>query len=124
MSDGFQVAQNPEFPAQAQAVASNCNYLLIDTASAPDDGAWINWTPFSRAALEVTSPTAEPDFSLELMGSNAATIPANSADGSVIGSAITTVGMILVTMPCRWLKVKLTACTDTTLSATINGVAP
>lgn len=122
MADGQINSMNPEFPIQAAAVASNMNALLIDTATDADQGVWINLTPFSRLAIEVTGTAAS--FSVQLYGSNAANIPANSSDGSTIGSAITTKGISYVEMPCRYIKAHATAVSGGNLSVTINAVAP
>lgn len=120
MADGKLIQLVPDYPAQSSV--PNMNFVLIDAAVGADSGQWIPFTPFSRAAIEVTGSSSAR--SVQICGSNAADIPLNADDGSTIGSAITTESMTLITMPCRWIKAKVTSVTGGDVSVTINAVAP
>lgn len=120
MSDGQLITIYPEFPEQ---VIPNKNVLLIDTATGADNGQWVPYTPFSHASVEL-SGTAASGISVQICGSNAPIMPANTSAGSPIGSALTAMGMTTIDTPTRWIKAKVAAgLTGGNISVTINTVA-
>jgi hypothetical protein len=103
--DGYLVGTYPDY------YASNFRgeYQLIDNAGATDSGVWVDFNQYRTGSIDVTGTFVA---TLQLMGSNAQNIPSNVTDGNIIGSNITTAGLTAVTMPVRWIKVKVSAYTS------------
>lgn len=96
------------------------SFKLIDAAVATDSGAWVDVRGFANLSLDVT--LGGGTATVQLMGSNAPTRPANNVDGRQIGANITADGIVSVTTPVRWLKVKVSAYTSGTINANLQAV--
>ena len=88
-------------------------FKLIDAVSATSDGVWIDATMLQHGSIEVTIATTA---TVQLRGSNAASKPANSADGFQIGSDITASGGFAIEHLPRFLKAKISAHTSGAVS--------
>ncbi len=109
---------------------SELTSLVTDTASATNTGVWIDARFMDKFSLDVTGPFVG---TVAIMGSNAATIPANATDGNIIqtkisggsyAATITTTGIYdsgVDYAPVRWIKAKVTAYTSGSISVILHG---
>src|SRR5665213_964793 len=117
---------HPPNPVNALAVSSSIAYELIHQVVVADTSHWVDFRAFSRAAIEV-SGGATGATNLQFYGSLSDDNPALSGEaGSVLGSAITTLGITFVSWPgVRFIKVVQTGNpTGGALNVRISAVAP
>lgn len=85
---------------------------LVASAVATGNGEWINiegLAPFSIHVSGITTAT------VQVRGSDKATIPANTAHEIQLGSDITADGLYEYTVPVRWIKAMVSAWTTGTI---------
>ena len=93
-------------------------YQLLDGAAATENGTWIRTETLKYASVEIFGTFVG---SIQLCGTNQLS-PASNYDGFAFGSVVTAPGQAVLTMPCRWVKAKVTAYTSGALSAILHGV--
>lgn len=93
-------------------------YQLLDNAAATESGTWIPTHTLKQASVEVLGTFVG---SIQLCGTNVLS-PASNYDGFPFGSAVTSPGQTVLTMPCRWVKAKITAYTSGAMNAILHGV--
>lgn len=93
-------------------------YQLLDGANATESGTWIRTETLKAASVEIYGTFSG---TVQLRGTNQLN-PASSDDGFQFGSNITAPGQAVLTMPCRWVKAKVTAYTSGSISAILHGV--
>lgn len=100
--------------------------ILLDppvTGSSAVNGIWRENDLTKKSSLHVFTTGTVTSFSLTLQGSNAEKQPDAGTDGVAIGSAITAAGLVEVSVPCRWIRAKLTAISATgTVSAHLHQI--
>jgi len=102
MADGDLIDQGAA-PALSDFYTS---WKLIDAATSTDSGFWVDVRGYASLSVDITITVTG---TVKIMGSNAAVKPTNSVDGNQIGADVTASGLISVSTPVRWLKVKVTA---------------
>lgn len=123
MADGQIPYSNAgNYPQSCTNAVLNALMLLLDGATTTDHSVWTQNYPFSKQTIEVVASGTSPTFSIQMCGSNSLAAPANSNDGSALGSAITTIGMTATTYSPRWIKAKLSSISGTNaqVSVTVN----
>lgn len=89
-------------------------YAMQQQQTAAVDGEWIDGRTIKDGSLEFCNDAGAGSvsaFSAQIMVSNALHNPGSGVDGTVLGSAITTLGMINLSSMARWIKVKVTSLT-------------
>jgi len=86
-----------------------------DTAVATTNGVWVDARGFKRFSVHVTLGGGAA--TVQIRGSNAVAIPANSAHEVQIGADITADGITNVDVPLRWIKTRVSAYTSGTINA-------
>lgn len=91
---------------------------LLTAAGAVDDGEWIDVLHYGPFSLDIViSATA----TAQIRGSNALTKPADTVHERQIDVDVTASAIVEVTMPVRWLKVRVSAWTSGTVDAFLVG---
>ncbi len=85
---------------------------LIDSAVATGDGEWINIEGMNYYSTHVSGITTA---TVQVFGSNKATIPDNTDDEEQLGVDITADGIQEYSVPLRWIKAKVSAWTAGTI---------
>lgn len=119
-SDGQVLDIHPPNPVQAMPVSSSVLINLNQNvpASTADTSPWVQFQPFSRAAIEI-SGTATSGISVQFNGSCSDDNPSVSgALGSSLGAAVTAKGISFVTWAgVRWVQAVVA---DTTSGGYVN----
>jgi len=93
--------------------------VLLDAVAAQDNGDWLDVEGYGKKTIEIIiSNTA----TAQVYVSNAPAKPLNTADHIKVGADVTTSGLVELTSPVRWLKVKVSGWTSGTVSAYVNGL--
>lgn len=90
-------------------------YDAYDTAGGTTNGEWFSCAGVDNVLVEFDESNTA---GITISGSNAATVPANSAHGLIIGSEITSDAWTEIEakdLP-RWLKVRITTATSGTVT--------
>lgn len=83
--------------------------MLADAidATTANDGQWIDVGPYrGNASIEFVGIAGGAVFTLT--GTNAKTLPADTANGTAIGGTVSADGWVALSNPPRFLKVRLT----------------
>lgn len=85
--------------------------ILLNQITGPSavNGGWVENNLTKKSSLHVFTSGTVTSFSITLQGSNALNRPEPATDGVAIGAAVIAAGLVEVTMPCRWVRAKLTA---------------
>ncbi len=109
MANGTKYVMDPDFG----------HFTLIDGAVATTDGAWVDVGRYSKCSIHVDGITTA---TVTINGSNAQTIPADSANGDAIGSSITADGWVSLDPLPRWLKARVTVWSSGTVRVDVKAV--
>lgn len=82
---------------------------LLSAIDATGTGEWVQNIYTKAASLEISLEGTTPSATVKVYGSNAQEKPDKTIDGTQIGSDISTAGLTQISMPCRWIKAKVTA---------------
>jgi hypothetical protein len=100
MADGDIIApRHPQFT----------HVKLIDAAASTDNGVWIDTGQLDHGSIHIIIATTA---TVQIRGSDAATVPANATDGYQVGSDVTATGGFDISNLPRWLKAKVSAWTS------------
>jgi hypothetical protein len=99
------------------AGAFYATHLLLDDASEPCQGPWLDVRGFKAMTVDVSGLTFG---TVILLASNAKTAP---KDGHQLGESITSDGLIVLNMPLRWLRADVEAMRDSRLTVVLHAVA-
>ena len=72
---------------------------------ASDDGYWVNVSSLAEKTIHISGISGD---TVKIFGSNAVTVPANTADEIQIGGDITADGLFEISFPYKWMKVSMT----------------
>lgn len=91
----------------------------LTNATALTDGQWMSVKGVQPLSIHITGIT---DATVEIDGSNAPTMPANTTHGIKLNSSnITTNQLIELDLSLAWLKVRVTSYTSGTINADLIG---
>lgn len=96
------------------------HYKLLDTIGALDNGVWISVFEFRSGLLHFVTVGGTVGLTVQVRGSNAPTLPANSAHAAQVGSdqvfATATETVLSIDNCPRWIKARVSAWTAGTVS--------
>jgi hypothetical protein len=124
-TDGSILYSNSANPEGNINAVLNRLFLLIDNATATDEGHWVKFTPFTHGTIEITGSGT---FSVQLYGKMDDQQPPDEDDSSnfKIGSAITAAGLSSFNTQPVWIKAQLNSISGMGASVTVklNAFAP
>ena len=113
MAHSRNVLKAPESQGNAALVSD-----MLTGVGAVDDGEWIDVLHYGPFSIDlIISDTAVA----QIRGSNALTKPADTAHERQIDVDISASAIIEVTMPVRWIKVRVSGWTSGTIDAFLVG---
>lgn len=126
-NDNVVFYQQPEVLVPGIAAISVLSATLINGATDTDDPTpgGVQLYPLGHnMSVEVTG--SADSFSLQLYGSNAQSMPTTNDGWSVLGSAITALGITVVSYPVRWIQARLASISgsDAVVTCNIHSVGP
>lgn len=120
-----QLDMKPPTPQVAMPVESSALWLALDAVTVDTNSSWIPFSPFSNLCMEILN-TDSATFSVQLYGSCSEQSPdLVSETGSVVGSAVTEVGLTFADYPAlRWLQVQASSVATGSVTVRISATAP